>query len=77
MIAIDRLVLSIDAMTPERAERLVRMAGRMLAEAPDARTTPRGTPNPVARIDVALPAGAASDAAIAAAMCAAIRARIG
>lgn len=77
MIAIDRLVLSIDTMTPERAERLVRMAGRMLAEAPDARREPHGAPEPVARIDVALPAAGASDAAIAAAMCAAIRARIG
>lgn len=77
MIAIDRLVLSIDAMTPERAERLVRMAGRMLAEAPDAEIVAHDASPPIDRIDVALPAAGASDAAIAAAMCAAIRARIG
>ena len=77
MIAIDRLVLSIEAMTPERAERLVRMTGRLLAEMPDAASVANGASPPIDRIDVALPAAGASDATIAAAMCAAIRARIG
>jgi uncharacterized protein HemX len=74
MITVDRLILSVDAMTPDRAERLVRMAGQQLV----AQANPGGAVSvAVDRIDVALPTAGASDAAIAAALCAAIRARIG
>lgn len=74
MITIDRLVLSVDAMTPERAQRLVRMAGQQLATA--AALSRGGPAVAVDHIDLAVPATGASDAAIAAALCAAIRARI-
>lgn len=73
MITIDRLILSVDAMTPDRAERLVRMATQQL----QADANRDGAMSVAAdRIDVALPATGASDAAIAAVLCAAIRARI-
>lgn len=74
MITIDRLILSVDAMTPDRAERLVKMAAQQL----EADASRDGAVTVVAdRIDVALPAAGASDAAIAAALWAAIKARIG
>ncbi len=75
MIAIDRLVLSIDGMSSQRAERLVRMVGEQLAR--DAAQGASPSVKSVDRIEMALPAGGHSDADIVAALCAAVRARIG
>jgi hypothetical protein len=75
MITIDRLVLDIDGMDEPRARRLAMLAAEQVAEtlagagAPDSGIT-------LDRIAVSLPATGAADADIAAAIAAAIRARI-
>ena len=74
MITIDRLVLDIDGMDEPRARRLAMLAAELVAE------TLAGAPESgisLDRIAVSLPATGAADADIAAAIAAAIRARIG
>lgn len=63
MIGVDRLVLDVPGMTPERATRLSSAIGALLADA---------APAAAHRIAVTLPHGPASDEAILAALAAAL-----
>lgn len=69
MITLDRLVLDVPGMTPERARRLSHEIAAMLAEH-------AGSAAPIDGMQVLLPPGAGSDAAILAALSAALRARV-
>jgi hypothetical protein len=66
MIQVDRLILDVPGMTPGRAERLAHAIGALLGESGAA---------PAEQVDALVPPGAATDAAILAALAAALHAR--